>query len=66
VLKKYLPEKRVYTSEKNFNSELGLVFSIFQIRDYIPGILNLLKLSFIILLASFFRGKKYDILVLEY
>ncbi|MFK7779551.1 MAG: Mur ligase family protein, partial [Candidatus Gracilibacteria bacterium] len=66
VLEKYLPEMRVYTSEKNFNSELGLVFSIFQIADYTPGVGNLLKLSFKIFFASFTRGKKYDILVLEY
>lgn len=66
VLKKYLPEKRIYTSEKNFNSELWLVFSIFKIPDYAPWIWNLLKLSIKIFFASIFRWKKYDILVLEY
>lgn len=66
VLKKYLPEKRIYTSEKNFNSELGLVFSVFQIGDYTPWIWNLLKLSIKIFFASIIRQKKYDILILEY
>lgn len=66
VLKKYLKDKTICTSEKNFNSELGLVFSIFQIKNYTPWIKSLLKLSSVIFFASIFRWKKYDILILEY
>lgn len=66
VLEKYLPEKIVYTSQKNFNSELWLVFSIFQIQKYTPNIIGLLKLTIKIFFASILRWKKYDIIVLEY
>jgi UDP-N-acetylmuramyl pentapeptide synthase len=38
VLDQFLPEQRVSTSPKNFNSELGLVFSIFEITEYTPSI----------------------------
>lgn len=57
---------RIYTSPKNYNSELGLVFSVFQIEDYHPSIKNLLKLSGKIFLRAFFGKKNTDILVAEY
>ena len=47
-------EKKIYTSPKNYNSELGLVFSVFQIEEYHPSVKNLLKLSGKILLQTFF------------
>jgi UDP-N-acetylmuramyl pentapeptide synthase len=34
VLNQFLNDKVVYTSPKNFNSELGLVFSIFKLEKY--------------------------------
>ena len=38
VLKQVQNEKIVSTSPKNFNSELGVVFSIFEITEYTPSI----------------------------
>jgi len=49
VLKQFLTDKKVYTSPKNFNSELGLVFSIFALEKYKPSIKNYIKIWFIFL-----------------
>lgn len=59
-------QKQIYTSPKNYNSELGLVFSIFQIESYEPSIKNLLKLSWSIFKKSLLQKKQYDVLVAEY
>lgn len=56
----------LYTSPKNYNSELGLVFSIFQIEDYVPSIKNLFTLSGDIFIKSLFGKKNYDMIILEY
>lgn len=64
--KKQVKKLRIYTSPKNYNSELWLVFSIFGIENYNPGIKNLLKLTLEIFKKSLFSKKCYDILVAEY
>ncbi len=56
----------IYTSPKNYNSELWLVFSIFQIDNYVPGIKNLFSLAGQIFVQALFGKKNCDILVLEY
>ena len=66
ILKKYEKEKIIYTSPKNFNSELWLIFSIFKIEKYNPWIKSLIKLIWKIIYKSLFLGKQYDILLLEY
>lgn len=66
VLKQFLPEKTVYTSPKNFNSELGMVFSIFCVEQYTPLVKNLLKMLLLLCFKSIFAKKQYDIIVLEY
>lgn len=66
VLNRYLGYNKIYTSPKNFNSELGLVFSIFKIESYSPGIFNLLVKCVIVFFKSFSKTKQYDILILEY
>lgn len=66
VLKQFLTDKKVYTSPKNFNSELGLVFSIFALESYKPSIKNYIKIWFLFLWELLFWKKKYDIIVLEY
>lgn len=66
VLKQVQWEKVVSTSPKNFNSELGIIFSIFEITQYSPSISSLWKNIWIILKKLFFSKKPYDILVLEY
>lgn len=66
VLKQLESDKLIYTSPKNYNSELWLIFSIFQIEEYSPSIKSLLLLSFKIFKQSIFSPKKYDILIAEY
>ena len=66
VLQNLLPEKRVYTSPKNFNSELWLAFSLFEIEKYEPSIIHLISLTGKICIEAFLWVKKYDIFVLEY
>ena len=66
VLEQIQTEKKIYTSPKNFNSELGLIFSIFMIESYNPSIKNLLKATYTIFVISLFGRKKYDVLVAEY
>lgn len=66
ILSDNLKEKKVYTSPKNFNSEIGLVLSIFSIEKFSPGIKNIVLLVFSLFFKSFFAKKKYDILILEY
>lgn len=65
ILNKYL-DKKIYTSPKNFNWELGMVFSIFCIPAYTPSVFWLIKVFFIILYKSLFAPKYYDIILLEY
>lgn len=66
VLRAIQTEKIIYTSPKNYNSEIGLIFSIFQIDDYNPGVKSLLQLTLTIAKKSLFQKKQYDVLVAEY
>jgi UDP-N-acetylmuramoyl-tripeptide--D-alanyl-D-alanine ligase len=66
VLKQVQKSQRVSTSPKNFNSELGVIFSIFEITEYTPNIKSLVKNILMVLHKLFFSKKPYDILVLEY
>lgn len=66
TLEKFLTEKKVYTSPKNYNSEIWLICSIFWVEDYKPSPFFLFSLLFKIFFKSIFWAKKYDILVLEY
>ncbi len=66
VLRQLESDKKIYTSPKNYNSELGLVFSIFQIEDYNPSFKNLVALSWEIFKKSLLQKKQYDILIAEY
>jgi len=66
VLQQIQSKKIIYTSPKNYNSELGLIFSIFKIEEYNPGVKNLLKLTWEIFKKSLLQKKQYDILVAEY
>ena len=43
TLQKALPEANTYTSPKNFNGELGMPLSIFQVEDWSPSIFNMIK-----------------------
>jgi UDP-N-acetylmuramoyl-tripeptide--D-alanyl-D-alanine ligase len=66
VLRQVQSEKVISTSPKNFNSELWIIFSIFEIIEYTPNIKSLLKNILIVLTKLFTAKKPYDILVLEY
>ena len=43
VLKQVQNTQVVSTSPKNFNSELGIIFSIFEITEFTPSISSLAK-----------------------
>ncbi len=66
ILEKYIKGKKIYTSPKNFNSELWLVFSIFKIEKFNPWIKSLIKVAFKIIKLSIFWKKQYEVLLLEY
>lgn len=66
ALEQLFPEKTIYTSPKNFNSEIGIVLSIFKIEVYTPSIKNLFSVLCKVLKKTFTWKKEYDILVLEY
>jgi UDP-N-acetylmuramyl pentapeptide synthase len=66
ILKKELKGWKIYSSPQNYNSEIGLVFSIFQIEKYEPKIINLLIILFKLLYKLAFDTKPYDVILLEY
>jgi len=66
TLQRFLPNKHIYTSPKNFNGELGMSLSIFQIEQWDPNIRNFISTLFKAARKRFFWSKPYDIIVLEY
>lgn len=66
TLQKFLPHKRIYTSPKNFNGELGLSLSIFQIDHREPNIFCFITTLSKLIRKRFFWSKPYDIILLEY
>ncbi|MEI6119029.1 MAG: hypothetical protein WCP92_07650 [bacterium] len=52
TLQQFITNKKIYTSPKNFNGELGLSLSIFQIETWEPNIL-----CFISTLSKFIRKR---------
>lgn len=66
TLCKFINNKKIYTSTKNFNWELGLSLSIFKIEEFSPTPFCVIKTFFTILWESLFWEKMYDIIVLEY
>ncbi len=66
ILQKNLKDKIIYTSNKNFNGELGMSLSILGISDYEPNIMSIIKTIIKAIQISFYWKKLYDIIVLEY
>lgn len=66
TLQKFLPDMKISTSPKNFNGELGLSLSVFEITDRTPNVVCFFKTFFACLGKSILWKKKYDIIVLEY
>lgn len=66
ILKDNLKDKKIYTSNKNFNWELWLSFSILEINKYTPSFFWVIEVIFLSLKKVFFSRKSYDIILLEY
>ncbi len=66
TLKKFFPQLHIYTSTKNFNGELWLSLSIFQIEQRNPTIRTCISVVIKIIWKLFFWSKPYDIVILEY
>lgn len=66
TLQRFLPNRHIYTSPKNFNGELGMSLSIFQIEKREPNILYFVATLFRLIRKRYFWPKPYDILLLEY
>jgi len=66
TLQQFLPNKKIYTSPKNFNGELGLSLSIFQIEKREPNIICFFTTLSKLIRKRLFWSKPYDIILLEY
>lgn len=66
TLQKFIPDKNIYTSPKNFNGELGMSLSIFQIETWEPTMMCFIRTLWKILKKRYFWPKPYDIILLEY
>nr|MBR6100311.1 hypothetical protein [bacterium] len=45
TLEKVFPKKKIYTSPKNFNGELGMSLSILMIENRVPSIPYFIKIG---------------------
>lgn len=66
TLQQFITSKKIYTSPKNFNGELGLSLSIFQIEKREPNIFCFISTLTTLIRKRFFWSKPYDIILLEY
>lgn len=67
TLQTMLSNLSIYTSPKNFNGELGMSLSIFQIENYTPSPLSLIRVFFKTLTMSCWSKQPSPrVLVLEY
>lgn len=66
TLKRFFPDLKISTSKKNFNGELGLSLSIFEIDERDPTIWTFISVLRKILGKTLFGSRPYDIIILEY
>jgi UDP-N-acetylmuramoyl-tripeptide--D-alanyl-D-alanine ligase len=73
TLQQLLPQASVYTSPKNFNGELGMSLSIFEIEQYTPSVVGMIQVMGKALWVTYFSQVPLQsttttpkILVLEY
>lgn len=66
TLQHYFPHLRISTSSKNFNGELGLSLSVFEINQWNPHLWTFIVTLFKGLGKLLFGKKAYDIIILEY
>lgn len=65
VIQRHCPDIRISSSTKNFNTDIWLVLSLFEIDDFVPTIFSVCKVSVLIVIRLFW-SKRYDVIVLEY
>lgn len=66
TLKRFFPELKISTSKKNFNGELWLSLSIFEIDERNPTIWTFISVLRKITKQTLFGPRPYDIIILEY
>ena len=66
TLKQFFPELNVSTSKKNFNGELWLSLSIFEIDERNPTVGTFISTLRKILGKTLFGARPYDVIILEY
>lgn len=66
TLEKFLKDKKIYTSSKNFNWELWLSLSIFEIEKFNPDLISFVGSLWKAFYRSMFGSKPCDVLILEY
>ncbi len=66
LISQFSVHSSIYTSPKNFNSEIWLILSVFEIEKFESSICNFLKTTFFVIGKSLFCKPKYKTLVLEY
>lgn len=66
TLKQFLNNKKIYTSSKNFNGELGLSLSVFTIEKRDPTLVCFVKTLCRVVWQWLFGKKLYDVIILEY
>lgn len=66
TLKYAFPQLRISTSPENFNGELGLSLSVFEIEERNPTFGTFIKVLVLACNRRFFSPKSYDLIILEY
>ena len=66
TLKQFFPHLKISTSKKNFNGELGLSLSIFEIDEWNPTVGTFISVLRKVIRKTVFGPKRYDIIILEY
>lgn len=66
TLQTLLPHMSIYTSPKNFNGELWMSLSIFEIEKYTPSIMGMISVLFIAIRKLLSRPSSTNVLILEY
>lgn len=66
TLKQFFPQLKISTSKKNFNGELWLSLSIFEVDERAPTIGTFISTLRKLLVKTLFGSRPYDIIILEY
>ncbi len=66
TLKQAFPQLKISTSPENFNGELGLSLSVFEVEEWNPTFWTFIKVLFLAINKRLFTSKSYDLIILEY